>query len=106
MLYLQWDVAVASYRGCHPLFVQGVSLEALEPQRILFGFFPTYRASPLQPAWDRILQVPLMMMHNLENPSGTPCAQPSDVTRGCWCNEQFCNTSSGAAGSKTLRPCM
>lgn len=36
---------------------QGVELDDLEPLRILFGFFPTYRASPLRPSWDRILQV-------------------------------------------------
>lgn len=36
---------------------QGVEIDDLEPQRILFGFFPTYRASPLTPGWDRILQV-------------------------------------------------
>ena len=35
---------------------QGVRLEDLQPLRILFGYFPTYRASPLPPAWDRILQ--------------------------------------------------
>lgn len=36
--------------------VQGVELEDLQPQRILFGFFPTFRNSPLKPRWDRILQ--------------------------------------------------
>ena len=35
---------------------QGVRLEDVQPLRILFGYFPTYRASPLQPAWDRVLQ--------------------------------------------------
>jgi len=39
--------------------MQGVELDSLDPQRILFGFFPTYRQSPLRPAWDRILQVSL-----------------------------------------------
>ena len=29
----------------------------LEFKRVLFAFFPTYRESPLQPAWDRILAV-------------------------------------------------
>jgi len=33
-----------------------MGLDDLTPQRILFGFFPTYRASPLQPAFDRVLQ--------------------------------------------------
>lgn len=41
------------------LLVQDISLDDLEPQRILFGFFPTYRASPLKPQWDRIVQVPI-----------------------------------------------
>ena len=36
---------------------QGVTLDRLQPQRILFGFFPTYRDSPLQPGFDRVLQV-------------------------------------------------
>lgn len=35
---------------------QAVRLEDIQPRRILFGYFPTYRASPLQPAWDRVLQ--------------------------------------------------
>lgn len=37
--------------------MQNVDLEDLTPQRILFGFFPTYRASPLAPAFDRVLQI-------------------------------------------------
>jgi hypothetical protein len=37
--------------------LQNVSLDDLVPQRILFGFFPTYRKSPLRPQWDRIMQV-------------------------------------------------
>ena len=40
---------------------QGMRLEDLQPLRILFGFFPTYRASPLAPAWDRVLQVLLRL---------------------------------------------
>ncbi|XRA99395.1 hypothetical protein NFJ02_07g130940 [Pycnococcus provasolii] len=36
---------------------QNVELEHLKVQRVLFGFFPTYRDSPLQPQWNRILQV-------------------------------------------------
>ncbi|CAG9460575.1 unnamed protein product [Pedinophyceae sp. YPF-701] len=36
---------------------QGVDLDALAVQRALFGFFPTYRDSPLTPGHDRILQV-------------------------------------------------
>ncbi len=34
---------------------QGVPVEDLTLVRALFGFFPCYKASPLQPKWDRIL---------------------------------------------------
>jgi hypothetical protein len=36
---------------------QNVSLDDLQVQRILFGFFPTFRDSPLAPGFDRVLQV-------------------------------------------------
>ncbi|WP_019502770.1 FAD-dependent oxidoreductase [Pseudanabaena sp. PCC 6802] len=36
---------------------QNVDLQQVKFLRALFGFFPSYRASPLQTAWDRILQV-------------------------------------------------
>ena len=36
---------------------QEVELEKLQFQRILFGFFPSYRQSPVQTPWDRVLQV-------------------------------------------------
>jgi lycopene cyclase CruP len=36
---------------------QGVELDQLQFQRALFGFFPCYRESPLQPQWDFILAV-------------------------------------------------
>lgn len=36
---------------------QGVQLDDLVPRRILFGWFPTYRASPLPPKFPRVLQV-------------------------------------------------
>ncbi len=36
---------------------QEVELAKLQFQRILFGFFPSYRQSPLQTPWDRVLQV-------------------------------------------------
>lgn len=36
---------------------QGVKLEDLEMQRVLFGCFPTYRASPLPSSFDRVMQV-------------------------------------------------
>ncbi|KAJ4845742.1 hypothetical protein Tsubulata_048896 [Turnera subulata] len=35
---------------------QGVSLENLEIQRVIYGIFPTYRDSPLPAAFDRVLQ--------------------------------------------------
>jgi lycopene cyclase CruP len=36
---------------------QGVDLDQLRFQRALFGFFPCYRQSPLQPTWSRILPI-------------------------------------------------
>jgi lycopene cyclase CruP len=36
---------------------QNIELEKLEFQRFLFGFFPSYRQSPLRLSWDRILPV-------------------------------------------------
>ncbi|MBH8562135.1 FAD-binding oxidoreductase [Nostoc sp. CENA67] len=36
---------------------QGVALNQLQFQRALFGFFPTYRQSPLKTPWNRILPV-------------------------------------------------
>ncbi|VVB07431.1 unnamed protein product [Arabis nemorensis] len=35
---------------------QGVSLDELEILRVVYGIFPTYRNSPLQAAFDRVLQ--------------------------------------------------
>jgi lycopene cyclase CruP len=36
---------------------QGIELEQLRWQRVLFGLLPSYRQSPLRPNWDRILQI-------------------------------------------------
>ncbi len=36
---------------------QNIDLKEIQFRRTLFGFFPSYRSSPLQTAWDRILQV-------------------------------------------------
>jgi Dehydrogenases (flavoproteins) len=36
---------------------QIVSLEQLQFKRVLFGFFPCYRQSPLKPRWNRILPI-------------------------------------------------
>lgn len=48
------------------MWLQNVSLDDIVPQRILFGFFPTYRKSPLRPQWDRIMQVLVALV---EDPS-------------------------------------
>lgn len=37
--------------------MQGISLDQIEPLRILFGWFPTYKDSPLKTPFDRILQI-------------------------------------------------
>ncbi|DBB10582.1 TPA: hypothetical protein ACH3X3_007098 [Trebouxia sp. C0006] len=36
---------------------QGIDLDHIEPLRILFGWFPTYRDSPLKTPFDRVLQI-------------------------------------------------
>lgn len=36
---------------------QGVRLEDLSFERILFGFFPTFKDTPLKPTFDRIIQI-------------------------------------------------
>eukprot|EP00903_Cladosiphon_okamuranus_P012374 g11597.t3 len=36
---------------------QGVEIDELEFQRVLFGFFPTYKRSPLPAQWDRVCQI-------------------------------------------------
>ena len=36
---------------------QKVAIDQLQFQRALFGFFPCYRQSPLQPSWSRILPI-------------------------------------------------
>lgn len=36
---------------------QGVEIDDLEFQRVLFGFFPTYKRSPLPAEWDRVCQI-------------------------------------------------
>lgn len=38
-------------------WVQGISLDQVEPLRILFGWFPTYKDSPLKTPFDRVLQI-------------------------------------------------
>jgi hypothetical protein len=47
---------------------QGVPLASLKFQRVLFGGFPCYSSSPLQPQFDRILQVTsqaLSLLHTM-----------------------------------------
>jgi lycopene cyclase CruP len=73
---------------------QGIERSQLQVQRALFGFFPCYRQSPLQPAWDRILpigdssssQSPLsfggfgaMMRHLARLTNGTHAALETDL---------------------------
>jgi lycopene cyclase CruP len=36
---------------------QGIELDQIQPKRALFGLFPCYQNSPLQPLWNRILAV-------------------------------------------------
>lgn len=37
--------------------MQGISLDQVEPLRILFGWFPTYKDSPMKTPFDRVLQI-------------------------------------------------
>lgn len=39
-----------------------MTLEELTLQRVLFGLFVSYKSSPLPPAFDRILQVPIITL--------------------------------------------
>jgi hypothetical protein len=71
VIWNQADVPALGY--CR----QDVLLDDLTPQRILFGFFPTYRASPLQPAFDRVLQVRASCFSRLKLPhQGLPRCRP------------------------------
>ncbi|CAI5474698.1 unnamed protein product [Closterium sp. Yama58-4] len=49
MLDLYWRL-MPPYQGID-------SIDSVEVQRVLFGFFPTFRDSPLRPAFDRVIQV-------------------------------------------------
>ncbi|CAI6004527.1 unnamed protein product [Closterium sp. NIES-64] len=49
MLELYWQL-MPPYQGID-------SIDSVEVQRVLFGFFPTFRDSPLRPAFDRVIQV-------------------------------------------------
>ncbi|CAI7881610.1 unnamed protein product [Closterium sp. NIES-54] len=49
MLDLYWHL-MPPYQGID-------SIDSVEVQRVLFGFFPTFRDSPLRPAFDRVIQV-------------------------------------------------
>lgn len=46
----------AAYRGLLPQY-QASNPETIEFRRILAGFFPAYRSSPLGAAWDRVLSI-------------------------------------------------
>lgn len=50
------------YFALLPLY-QGVPLETLKLKRVLFGAFPCYADAPLQPQFDRVLQVPYPQSH-------------------------------------------
>lgn len=39
------------------MLLQNIRLENIEPLRILFGWFPTYKNSPLSSPFDRVLQI-------------------------------------------------
>ncbi|GJP54272.1 hypothetical protein CLOM_g13381 [Closterium sp. NIES-68] len=49
MLELYWRL-MPQYQGID-------SIDSVAVQRVLFGFFPTFRDSPLRPAFDRVIQV-------------------------------------------------
>ena len=49
-----------------------MALESLQFQRVLFGVFPTYRASPLRPGFDRMVQA------RVPNPAQTQKAAAGD----------------------------
>ncbi len=53
---LSLETLFAEYLRLLPEY-QGVELNQLQLQRALFGFFPTYRQSPLKTPWNRILAV-------------------------------------------------
>ncbi|YAF94122.1 MAG: FAD-dependent oxidoreductase [Nodularia sp. CChRGM 3473] len=53
---LSLEALFAEYLRLLPEY-QGVKLSQLQFQRALFGFFPTYRQSPLKTPWNRILTV-------------------------------------------------
>ncbi|KAG2500246.1 hypothetical protein HYH03_001824 [Edaphochlamys debaryana] len=36
---------------------QGVAFDDIDFKRVLFGFFPTFKNTPLQPAFDRVIQI-------------------------------------------------
>ena len=53
---LSLETLFAEYLRLLPEY-QGVEIRELNFQRALFGFFPSYRQSPLQTPWNRILPV-------------------------------------------------
>ncbi len=53
---LSLEFLFAEYLRLLPTY-QNITLEQLDFQRFLFGFFPAYRQSPLKMSWDRILAI-------------------------------------------------
>ena len=53
---LAWEALFEDYLRLLPEYQQ-VAIDQLQFQRALFGFFPCYRQSPLQPGWNRILPI-------------------------------------------------
>lgn len=45
------------YSSCCGVKSEGTDLDTLKIKRALFGFFPTFKDSPLQPAFNRVLQI-------------------------------------------------
>lgn len=75
---------------------QGISsMDDLEVLRILFGFFPTYRESPLRPGWDRTLQVVHLkeLALHLLLAAHMPCLSCLHLNSEC-CNMLWCRVSS------------
>ena len=36
---------------------QGIQLDDLEVERIVYGIFPTYKSAPVKPEFDRVIQI-------------------------------------------------
>lgn len=79
---------------------QGVALEDLAVLRILWGAFPTYRDSPLRPAFDRVLQVG--DASGIQSPLRWG-SQPGMVSTASWAAPPSRLLQSSPAGQASLR---